>query len=103
MREVCRTIHAEQSLVTVEPEIAPLEDVFHLADARELEDAKQRYLAAGPETRAVVLAATRGAGLGDLTADRPKCMPIRRRRGRPRTGSRAPSLSNRGSAETGHS
>jgi len=74
MRDTSRAIRAQESLVQIEPQVAPLNDVFALANAPELEAAEARYLAAQPETRAIVLAATRGEGLGRLTEDRPKCM-----------------------------
>jgi phosphoenolpyruvate phosphomutase len=75
MREVSRRIRDEESLVGVEGTIASVRDVFELAGNPELEEAERRYLApprgAG---RAIVIAASRGAALGPLTADRPKCM-----------------------------
>jgi phosphoenolpyruvate phosphomutase len=75
MREVSRRILVEGSLAGVEGTIASVRDVFELAGTRELEEAERRYLPAPPPaTRAVVIAASRGAALGPLTADRPKCM-----------------------------
>lgn len=74
MRDTTRTLHEQQTLLEVEHEVAPLEDVFALAGASELEEAEKRYLADQPQTSAIVLAATRGSTLGELTADRPKCM-----------------------------
>lgn len=74
MREVSRRIFETQTLLEIEHEVAPLEDVFALADAHELEEAEKTYLAAQPEQSAIILAASRGSDLGDLTADRPKCM-----------------------------
>jgi phosphoenolpyruvate phosphomutase len=75
MRQVSRRIREEESLVGVEGEVASVRDVFELAGNPELEEAERRYLApprgAG---RAIVIAASRGAALGPLTADRPKCM-----------------------------
>ncbi|WP_425050427.1 phosphoenolpyruvate mutase [Psychromarinibacter sp. S121] len=74
MREVSRKIFEQQTLLEIESEVAPLEDVFALANASELEEAEKVYLAAQPERSAVILAATRGSDLGALTEDRPKCM-----------------------------
>jgi phosphoenolpyruvate phosphomutase len=52
-----------------------VKDVFGLAGNDELAEAEKRYLPATPEApRAVILAASRGVELGELTADRPKCM-----------------------------
>ncbi len=75
MREVSRRIRDEESLVGVEGTIASVRDVFALAGNWELEEAERRYLASPPPApRAVIIAASRGAALGPLTADRPKCM-----------------------------
>ncbi len=75
MREVSRRIRDEESLVGVEGTVASVREVFVLAGNWELEEAERRYLAPPPAaSRAVVIAASRGAALGLLTADRPKCM-----------------------------
>jgi phosphoenolpyruvate phosphomutase len=75
MREVSRRIRDEESLVGVEGAIASVRDVFALAGNWELEEAERRYLGPAPAApRAVVIAASRGAALGLLTAERPKCM-----------------------------
>ena len=75
MREVSRRIHAEEGLGAVEGQVAPVREVFALAGNAELEEAERRYLAPpSPAPRAVIIAASRGAALGPLTADRPKCM-----------------------------
>jgi phosphoenolpyruvate phosphomutase len=78
MRETCARLKRDETLVGVEDEVAVLGDVFALAGADELEQAEKRYLAARSPSSAVILAATRGSELGDLTLDRPKCMvPVR--------------------------
>jgi phosphoenolpyruvate phosphomutase len=75
MREVSHRIRAEESLLGVEGAIASVRDVFALAGNWELEEAERRYLGPPPAApRAVVIAASRGAALGPLTAERPKCM-----------------------------
>jgi phosphoenolpyruvate phosphomutase len=75
MREVTRKINSEESVVGVEGRIATMRDVFDLAGNAELADAERRYLPAQEKgVSAVVLAASRGAELGPLTEDRPKCM-----------------------------
>jgi phosphoenolpyruvate phosphomutase len=43
MRSVCRQIHASGSVAGVEPQIAPLQDVFELLDYAELREAEARY------------------------------------------------------------
>jgi phosphoenolpyruvate phosphomutase len=75
MREVSRRIRDDESLVGVEGAIATVREVFELAGNPELEEAERRYLAPPRGVgRAIVIAASRGAALGPLTADRPKCM-----------------------------
>ena len=75
MQDTARRIHAEQTLVTVEDQIASVKEIFRLQGADELAQAERRYLyESRRDTRAVILAATRGEGLDDLTQERPKVM-----------------------------
>ncbi len=75
MREISGRIFAKQSLNDVEGEVASLKEVFALAGNSEMVEAERRYLSAKTvETQAVVLAATRGSALAELTEERPKCM-----------------------------
>jgi len=75
MREVSRRIFRDQSLKGVEGTIASVKDIFELAENSELADAEKRYLPKSlPETRAIILAASRGTKLGNLTDSIPKCM-----------------------------
>lgn len=74
MGAVVRQIQREQSLVGVEDHIAPVSEIFRLQGEEELSQAEQRYLTSEIQTQAVVLAATRGAGLESVTEDRPKVM-----------------------------
>jgi phosphoenolpyruvate phosphomutase len=75
MRQTAEQIHREQTLVNVEDRIAPLTEVFRIQGDEELQDAEKRYLPARAEpATAVVLAASRGAELGALTADKPKAL-----------------------------
>ncbi len=75
MRAVSRQIQSEESLVGVEGSLASVADIFELTDNSELRDAEKRYLApSGKRASCIVLAASRGEQLGELTATRPKCM-----------------------------
>jgi len=75
MRDTAETLHREQSLVSIEDRVAPVKEIFRLQGASELQEAEERYLPQqGEEARVIVLAASRGAALGELTADRPKAM-----------------------------
>ena len=75
MQATARQLAAEQSLIGVEPAVAPLPEVFRLQGDDELERAEQRYL---PNARgalsAIVLAAGPGSGFGGLTEHLPKAM-----------------------------
>ncbi|MCA1298152.1 phosphoenolpyruvate mutase [Stappia indica] len=81
MRDTCAELKRSETLIDVEDSVAPLADVFALAGAGELEAAEKRYLAASSgSAQGVILAATRGESLGDLTLEQPKCMvPVRGR------------------------
>ena len=75
MQEAASTIHRTQSLITVEDKVVPLQEVFRLQCAKELEDAEVRYLPTrGRPWTAIILAASRAQNSGLLTAERPKAM-----------------------------
>lgn len=75
MKTVTARIKEEESLVGVEEEIASVREIFDIAGNKELAEAERRYLeTAARKSNAVVLAASRGLKLGELTEDRPKCM-----------------------------
>jgi len=75
MQATARTIFAEQTLINVEEKVAPLADVFRIQGEPELEEAEKRYLPKhGRSFKAVILAASRGEELGELTRDIPKAM-----------------------------
>jgi phosphoenolpyruvate phosphomutase len=75
MQATARRVREDESLVNVEPQVAPLHEVFRLQGDDELQEAERRYL---PATRsslsAVVLAAGAGESFGGLTATVPKAM-----------------------------
>jgi len=75
MQKTSSTIFTERSLRNIEDRIAPLKEVFRLQNAEELLQAEERYLPrpAGIP-RAIILAASQGAELGELTRTRPKAM-----------------------------
>jgi phosphoenolpyruvate phosphomutase len=74
MQETAQQLFADKSLHRIEEEVAAVREIFRLQGASELSDAEKRYLPKRRNTRAVVLAASKGARLGELTEDRPKCM-----------------------------
>jgi phosphoenolpyruvate phosphomutase len=75
MRETSRRIYRDQSLIGIEDSISSVNEIFELANNRELAEAEKIYLPTNQdETKAIVLAASRGKDLQALTTDRPKCM-----------------------------
>jgi len=74
MQETARRLRADESLLAVEPQVAPLHEVFRLQGDAELEEAERRYLPTRESLSAVVLAAGEGSGFGGLTARTPKAM-----------------------------
>lgn len=82
MQNTAKTLYAQEHLLSIEDNIVPVGEIFRLQDAAELQEAEQRYLPQGHDRAAViVLAASRGDELGELTEDRPKTMV--KSRGRP--------------------
>jgi phosphoenolpyruvate phosphomutase len=75
MQKVTKTIFRERSIRGVEDKIAPVKEIFRLQRADELLEAEERYLPRRAEaTRAIILAASQGVELGELTRARPKAM-----------------------------
>ena len=75
MEKICADIYENESVAGVEDNIAPVKQLFFLQGAAELSEAQERYLRPkGSETKAIVLAASRGFALGELTEDKPKVM-----------------------------
>ena len=75
MQVVAKEIHDRETLVDVEDRIAPVDEIFRLQDADEYAAAERLYLSASQAGgAAIVLAASRGAGLEAVTGDRPKVM-----------------------------
>ncbi|MBW4490623.1 MAG: phosphoenolpyruvate mutase [Trichocoleus desertorum ATA4-8-CV12] len=75
MQKVAQQIKEEENLLNVEESVAPVSEVFRLQGADDLLEAEKRYLP--QETRkvqSIILAASRGVQLGELTEDKPKCM-----------------------------
>jgi phosphoenolpyruvate phosphomutase len=79
MQACANTLHESQTLRSIQDNIAPVSEIFRLQGASELKQAEKHYLSKQEQdARAIVLAASRGEALGDLTADKPKAMiPIR--------------------------
>ena len=75
MQSTAQHIRRDESIAETEDQVASLEEIFRLQGAEELALAEARYAGGrSTETRAIVLAATRGEGFAALTDDRPKAM-----------------------------
>jgi phosphoenolpyruvate phosphomutase len=75
MQKTARTLKEQEHLLSIEDKVAPVSEIFRLQDAEELQEAEDRYLPKGAEdTCAMVLAASRGHELGELTEHQPKTM-----------------------------
>lgn len=76
MEHVAKTIYEEQSVTNIEDHVARLQEVFRLQGVSELLEAEEKYLTAGPRKKnnAIILAASRGEELTELTSTQPKAM-----------------------------
>lgn len=75
MERISKEIYKSESVANIEDNIAPVKRIFALQGADELTEAQERYLKPGQtEAHAIVLAASRGNALYELTHDRPKVM-----------------------------
>jgi len=76
MQAAAGRIRAAESLIDVEPNVAPLHDVFRLQGDEELQEAEKRYLpvARGASLSAIVLAAGGTSEFAGLTRAVPKAM-----------------------------
>lgn len=75
MQKTARIIHQTESLVDIEGQAATVSEIFRLQGADELLEAEKIYAGKSrPDASAVILAASRGEGMDELTRDRPKVM-----------------------------
>jgi len=74
MEKVSQEIIESESIIDVEDRIATVDHIFKLQGAEELSQAQERYLGQQSDIHAIVLAASRGGELHELTNDKPKAM-----------------------------
>ena len=75
MQATATNIHDTRSLVESEGRIATVSEIFRLQGADELLEAEKRYARGGSHpVSAIILAASRGQGMDELTRNRPKVM-----------------------------
>jgi len=74
MEKTSKAIFDSESLADVEDKIASVDHIFQLQGAEELSQAQDKYLVQKSDIHAVILAASRGSELRELTHDKPKAM-----------------------------
>jgi len=74
MEKISQEIFESESIVDVEDRIATVDHIFNLQGAEELSQAQDRYLSQQSDIHAIILAASRGNELHELTYDKPKAM-----------------------------
>ena len=75
MQATARTLFESESLVDLEGRVATVSEIFRLQGADELLEAEKIYAkSARQDTSAIILAASRGQGMDELTRSRPKVM-----------------------------
>lgn len=74
MQKTAKQIFVDQNLLKVEDEVASVQEIFRLQNDSELEEAEKVYLQTKPTKKAIVLAASRGKELAELTLDKPKAL-----------------------------
>jgi len=75
MQATARSIFKSESLVDVEGRVATVPEIFRLQGADELLEAEKIYArSARQDASAIILAASRGRGMDELTRDKPKVM-----------------------------
>ena len=75
MQQIGRQLFLDQSLQSIEDKIAPISELFRLQGMDDMEIRERLYLPNQPLSPSIlILAASRGKYLGDLTEDRPKTM-----------------------------
>jgi phosphoenolpyruvate phosphomutase len=74
METTSKNIFESESLADIEDKIAGVDHIFDLQGADELSRAQKRYLSKKSNIHAIILAASRGNELHELTHDKPKAM-----------------------------
>ncbi len=75
MEEIAKQIHSSETLMNIEDQIASVSEIFRLQGSEELQRAERRYLGTqGKKYSSIILAASRGKELSEITRERPKAM-----------------------------
>lgn len=75
VRENLAELNKTKYLSALDKKIASIEEIFRLQRVDELKEAEKKYLPPlAPQTKAIILAASKGSNFGSLTDNKPKCM-----------------------------
>lgn len=75
MQQVANSIYTQGNISCIEDKVAPVKEIFRLQGVEELSRAEKNYLPQiSAKASAVILAAARGDGLGQLTQNHPKAL-----------------------------
>ena len=75
MENTARRIYEDETLQNIEDSVVSVGQVFDLMDMKELKEAEAKYLPPDQKKcKAIILAASQGEKLGDLTANIPKTL-----------------------------
>lgn len=74
MQDTVKEIYEKESLLDVEDKVVSVKEVFRLQNDQELAEAEKKYFSSAEEAGAIILAASRGKELADLTIDKPKAL-----------------------------
>lgn len=74
MQKTTQQIFEDESLVNVEDKVVPVKEIFRLQNDQELAAAEKLYFSSAAKTKGLILAASRGSEIPELTVNRPKCL-----------------------------
>jgi phosphoenolpyruvate phosphomutase len=74
MQGTAKQIFEEKSLINIEDKVIPVKEIFRLQNDQELAEAEKLYFQNTEKKTAIVLAASRGKELGELTINKPKAL-----------------------------
>ncbi len=74
MQRTTKQIFDDESLINVEDKVVPVKEIFRLQNDQELAEAEKLYFGSTAKTKGLILAASRGSEIAELTVNKPKCL-----------------------------